>query len=458
MNPLIKYKNIISTGLGVGLAMVYDSYIFRKETCPYKNNYICNPDKYNIKTIHEKYQNNIYSSIMYPFRLIKDHYWIKDIHHKLIRGIDSDNIIRNNNYNNFLTDYPYPDKLLEKVFNHRYGLGGPNYIKPRADWVVEVLINNNRKAYFDYKNKLSDDNYSEMVEYLETNCTNKCNSTLVMELLWVELNYKSKHVIDPHIVLWCLSQSILYDDNILNIIDDMSDEMIDKIPNHLYNLSFIREQISENYKYHKNVNVLLLCNNRYYLKNMIEKHSTHLTDYLIKHNISSEDVKFLKNIDDDKNIYNLIDKSFDKFNTHNKIIISNYILNVLQLDIMSYMYIFRFLNDKENFTNFVKESQHNWSYEEFEKIYKDLKQFNRSTLSSFDFDNLINKGIYQIKPTDVIPNLGKYKDIIKTQKNLTCDQINQFINYYVGITKTNILALIGIIYFTLNLGHQCLII
>ncbi len=228
------FRNILSKSYkigifgGVGLAMVYDSYLFRKQTCPYENNYISNRNEKCTFTQNEKYQNNIYSSIMRPLRLIKDYFWIDDIHHKLIEGIDSENVIRLHNYYNFLRDYQYSDNLLYKIYN--------NHIQPTNDFHVEELIRCNKtydtiEAIDEFKILgIRDVNfhYNSILSVLNRNISiSKCSIDLLRELLLSELNQKYVHDLDPHLLKQLIYQAGSYNDEIMiNVLK----ENIERLP------------------------------------------------------------------------------------------------------------------------------------------------------------------------------------------------------------------------------------
>jgi len=215
---------ILIVGASTTLFLGYDSYKFRKETCPYENNYISKRTEKCTFTQNEKYQNNIYSSIMRPLRLIKDHFWIDDIHHKLIKGVDSENVIRLHNYYNFLTDYQYSNDLINKVYK--------NHIRPTNDYIIEELIRCNKT--YDYNEQKNDYNeqknefkiegivqdvnthYDNLLKILKVNMsTFKCSFDLVRELLLSELNQKYVHDLDPVLFRWLIYQARLNNDEIM---------------------------------------------------------------------------------------------------------------------------------------------------------------------------------------------------------------------------------------------------
>lgn len=243
-NILSKYRNGLCIGVGASLGLAYDSYKFRKETSPDKNNYIIKPSEiFSTDAPVERYTHNIYSRIMWPFRLIKDHFWINDIHRKLIKGVDG-NIIRESNYKNFLEDFPYSDDVTYRVL-YDYT------IKPADSWIAVQLINRGL-THNDYNKQTNDNVYYKMIEYLKTNYKKEYDVKLAQELLRVELYYKSASDIEKNsdILDWCFYQSTTFNKSILDVLDDLPYEIINKIPDNLKTKIFDAEYLDRFGLYH----------------------------------------------------------------------------------------------------------------------------------------------------------------------------------------------------------------
>lgn len=97
------------TGISVAGFLIGDSVVFAKQTMPSRNCSVVNNDKYTESS---------YSTFMKPIRKVKDYFWIKYIHNKLIDSIYNGGVSRSN-YNEFINDFKFNEKttdyIIEKI-------------------------------------------------------------------------------------------------------------------------------------------------------------------------------------------------------------------------------------------------------------------------------------------------------------------------------------------------------
>jgi len=474
IHEISKHKIPIISGFILGFN-IYDSYIFRKETCPYKNNYIISQDYYDFGYQQDKkeiYQNTTFSQFMKPFRQIKNYFWIKSIHNKLIYGLEDNKIIKTSQYENFLRDYPYSDDLiytsLYKNSNYENNINQTDYKKPRKEWLFEELLRKNN-CFANKDNLMS---YIDKLEFV------KYPRELVKKVLWNELFYKSDEEIqkNDNILKWCFEQ-IFFDspnDNedqitIFDIFKKLSEYDIDKIPYYFYDLKYLEDNIRiklfNNFDSLKKFDITQLLFNDKYLQFAFCNNKSFLIAYITnnnnkyKHNSSKWDHGNIYKLQYSQLGQKIFTYTFEQLPYDDKIKIANYMVRKTQHEDKKselnncIKLIYDFLSDHQVFIDFIKQSNYkktSYTREEYFELYVDDygRRYSKYTESNLPFD-LLKKIVSHIYPDnqdkiiiELISN-GYYKIPIYTIKygvDYTESGIDYILNildekYFINVNK-----------------------
>jgi hypothetical protein len=313
---------------------------------------------------------------MKPVRKIKDYLWIDYIHNKLVKGFPDGTEIARTQYSQFLRSYPYPQTLLNDIYDARF------YARP--NWFSEefCLRDPDGKNYYYFRDEPRDKDFRLLYGYSK-NKHSRSHPEFPNKLLANELN-KPTHLQNNNVVMWCLYEAVTMNQKILA---DIPDKLFDGLSQYLCDPDMVTSNIEQK---------CVLLENKAYLNNTLKYYPDYLTRHLNEYysylSTSLKDFSVLSaHIDNlckpevGKNVF-IEHIHFDMVPLKIQLKIASIVINQPEYDISRYPAVQSFLKDEKMLIEYVKTYDKTMSIASLTKLVN-----NKDTLIK-----LITEGHYQI--------------------------------------------------------------